>query len=91
MMTIRPYTSGGDNAAFIEGFLSPSNIRRMSSSFDEPIASAISGNLHNSELPIILPMYPNSTPESDLRSFRSSKPVQIMVVIGDGLGEGLGG
>jgi len=53
------YTSGGDGAAFIEGFSSPHEMHRTLSSFDEPIASAISGSLDNPNLPVILPMYPN--------------------------------
>ena len=87
---ISPYTSGGDNAEFVEGFSSPRDVRRISSSFDEPIASAISGSLDNSNLPIILPMYPNGIPGSNPRSFRSSIPIRTMAGIGDGVSEGLG-
>ncbi|KIM42507.1 hypothetical protein M413DRAFT_444245 [Hebeloma cylindrosporum] len=87
---ISPYTSGGDNAAFVEGFSSPRDARRLSSSFDEPIASAISGSLDSSNLPIILPMYPNGIPGSNPRSFRSSIPIRTMAGIGDGVSEGLG-
>ena len=55
---ISPYTSGGDNATFIEGFSSPHNVRQVSSLFDQPIAcaiSAISGSLDSLNLPAILP------------------------------------
>jgi hypothetical protein len=57
---VSPYTSGGDNAAFIEGFSSPRDVRRVSSLFDEPIASAISaisGSLDSLNSPIILPQW----------------------------------
>ena len=87
---ISPYTSGGDNATFVEGFSSPRDVRRVSSSFDEPIASAISGSFDSSNLPIILPMYPNGIPGSHPRSFRSSIPIRTMAGIGDGVSEGLG-
>ena len=55
---VSPYTSSGDNAAFIEGFSSPRDVRWVSSLFDQPIASAISaisGSLDSSNLPVILP------------------------------------
>jgi len=59
MIEISPYTSGGVNAVFLEGFSSAPDLRGgVSSSFDEPIASAISGSLDSSNLPIILSMYP---------------------------------
>src|SRR6266567_7306904 len=84
------YTSGGDGAAFIEGFSSPREMRRTLSSFDEPIASAISGSLDSSNLPVILPMYPNGVPRSNPRSFRNSIPIRTMAGIGDGMTEGFG-
>ncbi|KAF8805097.1 hypothetical protein BYT27DRAFT_7213382, partial [Phlegmacium glaucopus] len=47
---ISAYSSGGpsnNSAAFIEGFSVPQDIRGTSSSFDEPIASAISGSFED--------------------------------------------
>ncbi len=64
-------------------------MRRTLSSFDEPIASAISGSLDSSNLPVILPMYPNGVPRSNPRSFRNSIPIRTMAGIG-GMTEGLG-
>ncbi|KAJ3484267.1 hypothetical protein NLJ89_g11995 [Agrocybe chaxingu] len=65
---ISAYASGGGNSAFVEGYSSPRDIRRPSSSFDEPLASAISGSFDNSNLPAILPMYPNGIPGSKPKS-----------------------
>lgn len=90
VVEISAYTSGGGESAFVEGFSSPRDIRRVSSSFDEPIASAISGSFDSSNLPTILPMYPNGVPGSKPKSFRSSIPIRTMTGIGDGMSEGLG-
>ena len=93
---ISAYSSGGPGnsssaAAFVEGFSAPRDIRRnISSSFDEPIASAISGSFDNSNLPAILPMYPNGMPSGKPKSFRNSIPIRTMAGIGDGVTEGIG-
>ena len=91
---ISAYSSGGggpgnhnhnsnNNSTFIEGFSAPRDIRRISSSFDEPIASAISGSFDHSNLPIILPMYPNGRiPGGQHNSFRNSIPIRTMAGIG---------
>ena len=94
-MEISAYSSGGPgnnaSAAFVEGFSAPRDIRRnISSSFDEPIASAISGSFDNSNLPAILPMYPNGIPSGKPKSFRNSIPIRTMAGIGDGVTEGFG-
>ena len=98
---ISAYSSGGvpgnhshnnsnNNSTFIEGFSAPRDIRRISSSFDEPIASAISGSFDHSNLPIILPMYPNGRiPGAQHNSFRNSIPIRTMAGIGDSVSEGL--
>ena len=55
---VSPYTFGADNAAFIEGFSSPRDVRQVSSLFDQPTTSAICaifGGLDSSNLPVILP------------------------------------
>ena len=82
-------------SAFVEGgFSAPRDIRRnnnnTSSSFDEPIASAISGSYDNSNLPAILPMYPNGMPSGKPKSFRNSIPIRTMAGFGDGVTEGFG-
>ncbi|KAF5309146.1 hypothetical protein D9619_012845 [Psilocybe cf. subviscida] len=88
---ISAYSSGGGESSFVEGFSSPRDIRRASSSFDEPIASAISGSFDSSNLPVILPMYPNGVPGSTKpKSFRNSIPIRTMAGIGDGVSEGIG-
>ncbi|KAF8903655.1 hypothetical protein CPB84DRAFT_1773819 [Gymnopilus junonius] len=60
---------GGGADAFMQDFDAQPHhrhARRISSSFDEPIASAISGSLQvdSANLPLILPMYPNGVPGS---------------------------
>ena len=87
---ISAYSSGGDNSSFVEGFSAPRDIRRASSSFDEPIASAISGSFDSSNIPAILPMYPNGISGSKPKSFRNSIPIRTMAGIGDGVTEGIG-
>lgn len=88
---ISAYSSGRGESTFVEGFSSPRDIRRASSSFDEPIASAISGSFDSSNLPMILPMYPNGVPGSTKpKLFRNSIPVRTMAGIGDGVSEGIG-
>lgn len=88
---INAYSSGGGESSFVEGFTSPRDIRRAPSSFDEPIASAISGSLDSSNLPAILPMYPNGVSGSTQpKSLRNSIPIRTMAGIGDGVSEGIG-
>lgn len=90
LVEISTYTYSGGESSFVEGFSSPRDIRRISSPFDEPIASAISGSFDNSNLPVILPMYPNGIPGSNPKSFRNSIPIRTMAGIGDGVSDGLG-
>ncbi|KAJ7712437.1 hypothetical protein B0H16DRAFT_1624929 [Mycena metata] len=87
-------TGAGSGEAFVEGFgssSSPREIRRRSrasSSFDEPLASALAGVAHYRDVrpPPVLPMLPNGSPSS----FRSSMPVRAVAGLGDGVAEGLG-
>ncbi|KAF8332992.1 hypothetical protein F5887DRAFT_995039, partial [Amanita rubescens] len=61
--------------------------RRISGSFDEPLASALAGGLEYSSIaPPVLPMYPNGAPSSRPRTLRNSIPIRT---IGDGMSEGL--
>ncbi|KAJ7637387.1 hypothetical protein DFH06DRAFT_655538 [Mycena polygramma] len=84
--------SGAGGEAFVEGYgsSSPRAIRRRSrtsSSFDEPLASALAGtHYRDARPPPVLPMLPNGSPAS----FRSSMPVRAVAGLGDGVAEGLG-
>ncbi|KAJ7256566.1 hypothetical protein C8J57DRAFT_1136067, partial [Mycena rebaudengoi] len=68
---------GGGGESFVEGYASsPRAIRRRSrtsSTFDEPLASALAG-AHYALPPPVLPMLPNGSPSS----FRSSIPIRTM-------------
>lgn len=85
-------TAASGNATFIEGFSAPRDIHLAPSSFDEPMASAISGSFDHSNIPPILPMYPNGIPGSNNKSMslRQSIPIRAMAGIGDGVSEGFG-
>ncbi|KAJ7496196.1 hypothetical protein B0H11DRAFT_1715875, partial [Mycena galericulata] len=78
--------AGGES--FVEGYASsPRAIQRRSrasSSFDEPLASALAG-AHYARPPPVLPMLPNGSPAS----FRSSMPIRAVAGLGDGVAEGL--
>ncbi|KAJ6522464.1 hypothetical protein B0H19DRAFT_656027 [Mycena capillaripes] len=84
--------TGAGGEAFVEGYgsSSPRAIRRrshVSSSFDEPLASALAGaHYRDARPPPVLPMLPNGSPAS----FRSSMPVRAVAGLGDGVAEGLG-
>jgi hypothetical protein len=82
--------SAGSGESFVEGFSSPRDIRNrtLSSSFDEPLASALAGGLDYHHSPGVLPMLPNGMPGA--QSFRSSIPIRTMTGLGDGVSEGHG-
>jgi len=82
--------SAGVGESFVEGFSAPRDVRRISSSFDEPLASALAGGLDYSRPPAILPMLPNGMPGSKPTSFRNSIPIRTMAGFSDGMTEGLG-
>ncbi|KAJ6601752.1 hypothetical protein DFH09DRAFT_1125806 [Mycena vulgaris] len=87
---VSAFAAGGTGGeSFVEGYASsPRAIRRRSrasSSFDEPLASALAG-AHYARPPPVLPMLPNGSPAS----FRSSIPVRAVAGLGDGVAEGLG-
>ena len=80
--------SGGDEGTF--GGASPMDIRQLSSSFDEPLASAMSLQLDgvSAPSPKVLPMLPNGVPNPRLRD---SIPIRSVAAgITDGVSEGLG-
>lgn len=81
--------SMGNNATFVDGFPSRDVIHGPSS-VDDPIASAISGSFESSNIPPILPMYPNGIPGTSMKSLRTSIPIRAMSGFGEGVTEGLG-
>ncbi|KAF9262284.1 hypothetical protein L218DRAFT_960419 [Marasmius fiardii PR-910] len=76
----------GIGESFVEAGGFRRDSRRLSSSFDEPLASAIAGELDYSPTQPILPMLPNGTPGSKPRSFKSSIPIKSL---GDGMSESI--
>jgi hypothetical protein len=84
--------SAGTGESFIEGFSAPLHVRRPSSSFDEPLASALSASLDYSHpTRAVIPMLPNGIPGSRPKLFRNSVPIRnIAIDFGDGVSEGLG-
>ncbi|KAL6303055.1 hypothetical protein BKA93DRAFT_917639 [Sparassis latifolia] len=77
--------------AFVQGFQGTRDMNPVSSSFDEPLASAIQGDLpYLKPSPPVLPMYPNGTSGSGARSLRNAIPIRTVAGIGDTMSEGLG-
>jgi hypothetical protein len=84
-------TSAWNIGTFAEGFHSALDTQRdPSSSFDEPMSSAISGSFDNSNIPHILPMYPNGLPGTNVKSLRNSIPIRAISGLGDGVSGGFG-
>ena len=78
---ISAYTAGAGEA-FIQG---SHDTGRTSSSFDEPLSSAMSSGLGYPSSPPVIPMFPNGTPGS----FKNSIPIQrVAVGLSDGMTEG---
>ncbi|KAF5364610.1 hypothetical protein D9758_005561 [Tetrapyrgos nigripes] len=79
----------GTSESFVEAgsFSSRRDVRRASASFDEPLASALSGGLDYASPQTVLPMLPNGMPRSKPRSFKTSIPIRRM---GDNAAESLG-
>ncbi|KAJ3733230.1 hypothetical protein DFJ43DRAFT_995727 [Lentinula guzmanii] len=82
----------GNSESFVDGggFAIHYDRRRLSSSFDEPLASALTGGLDHTPSQPVLPMYPNGTPGTKPRSFKNTIPIRTMAGIGDGMSEGIG-
>ncbi|TFK84177.1 hypothetical protein K466DRAFT_527701 [Polyporus arcularius HHB13444] len=82
--------ASGDSEAFVQGLPSHSHhsITRAASSFDEPLASALTAQLHPlNPSPPVLPMLPNGAPKSRIGAI----PIrQVAAGIQDGMSEGLG-
>jgi hypothetical protein len=87
---VSAYPTGLGESFVQGGAASPMDIRRVSSSFDEPLASAMSASLGeyaNPSFPV-LPMLPNGVPGS---RFRNPIPIRnVAAGISDGMTEGLG-
>ena len=80
--------SMANNATFVDGF--PSRDVIHGPSVDDPIASAISGSFESSNIPPILPMYPNGIPGTSMKSLRTSIPIRAMSGFGEGVTESFG-
>jgi hypothetical protein len=81
-------SGAGTSESFVSGSSLPSH-SALPSSFDEPLASALSAELRNDRSsPPVIPMYPNG-PTS--RSLRPAIPIRnVAAGISDGMSEGLG-
>jgi len=76
-----------------ESFIQSSDMAYdISSSFDEPLHSAMSSPLdYTASYPSVIPMFPNGAPGAKPHSFRNSIPIQKMAAgLSDGMSEGLG-
>jgi hypothetical protein len=73
--------SAGTGEAFIQG---SHDTGRISSSFDEPLSSAMTSGLGYPSSPPVIPMFPNGTPGS----FKNSIPIQrVAAGLSDGMTE----
>ena len=84
--------STGTGESFVEGFSAPQDIRRFSTSFDGPLASALSAGLDYSHPSrAVIPMLPNGMHRSKPKSFRNSVPIRNMATgLSDGVSESIG-
>jgi hypothetical protein len=79
---ISPYVAGAGEA-FIHG---SHDTGRISSSFDEPLSSAMASGIEYPSSPPVIPMFPNGTPGS----FKNSIPIQrVAAGLSDGMTGGL--
>jgi hypothetical protein len=78
----------GSGESFVEGFTSPRTIHQTSSSIDEPLALALTGDL-DYPLPAqpVIPMLPNGV-GSKPKSFKGALPIRAMAA---GLSDGMSG
>lgn len=79
----------GHGESFVQAGTSPQEIRRARSSFDEPLASAISAGLdYSGTSPPVIPMLPNGARAG---SFKASVPIRtVRAGLTDGMNEGFG-
>lgn len=75
--------AAGAGEAFVHG---SHDTGRISSSFDEPLSSAMASGLGYPSSPPVIPMFPNGTPAS----FKNTVPIQrVAAGLSDGMSEGL--
>ncbi|TFK18810.1 hypothetical protein FA15DRAFT_697905 [Coprinopsis marcescibilis] len=100
---VQAFTSSGgadsNNELFLDGFGSPASPSRQiagpRSSFDEPLASALAGDMDFARIQrseTVLPMYPNGVPARQSKSLiPSSIPIKGVGSVAAGLGDGVSG
>ena len=72
-----------------ESFVQPEEIHQQGRSFDESLASAISGGLYyTGTTPPVIPMFPNGVPKARSGSFKTPIPIRSVAA---GLSEGVQG
>ncbi|KAH9949200.1 hypothetical protein B0H21DRAFT_840758, partial [Amylocystis lapponica] len=83
--------STGMGESFVQDLSMPHDVGRVSSSFDEPLASALAADMtlvNPSSSPI--PMYPNGTPSSTARALKSAVPIRSVTAgLSDTMSESL--
>jgi hypothetical protein len=80
---------GRSSSSFVEGFTSRGT--SASTSFNEPLASALSAQLDHSRTSSVLPMFPNGPTSSRPLSFRNAIPIRTVAAgLSDGMSEGIG-
>ncbi|KAI0059285.1 hypothetical protein BV25DRAFT_1961843 [Artomyces pyxidatus] len=83
--------SAGVGESFVQGSVGSHDVSRTSSSFDEPLSSAMASGLEYPSSPPVIPMFPNGTPGSKPSSYKNSIPIQRMTAgFSDGMSEGIG-
>lgn len=82
------YVTAGQGDAFVQ----PEDIHHQARSFDEPLASAMSGGLYYAgTTPPVIPMFPNGVPKARAGSFKASIPIRnVAVGLSEGVQEGFG-
>jgi len=83
--------STGVGESFVQGITGTIDVREAPSSFDEPLASAISADLeyHNPSPPVI-PMFPNGTAASRSSAMKAIPIRSVASGISDGMNESIG-
>ncbi|PCH41803.1 hypothetical protein WOLCODRAFT_132119 [Wolfiporia cocos MD-104 SS10] len=82
----------GFGESFVQGIPTTRDVGRVSSSFDEPLASALSADIqYMNPSPPVLPMYPNGAPGANARSLRNAIPIRTVAAgLSDSMHENLG-
>lgn len=83
--------SAGMSESFVSGSSIPSQGGGFSSSFDEPLASALSADLlYKNASPPVFPSYPNGPGSRSAGRAATAIPIRVAAGISDGMSEGLG-